>query len=41
MNIFNTEVEQRKENDYRLLLIPRNVVNDWQFVYVVKTEHFL
>ena len=34
-------MEQGKQNDNRLLFIPRDVVHHGQLVHIVKTEHFL
>ena len=40
MDVLDSEVKQREKNDYGFLLIPGNIVENWKFVNVIKTEHF-
>ena len=39
-DVFDSEVKQREKNDYGFLLIPGNIVDNWKFVNVIKTEYF-
>ena len=41
MNILYTEIKKCKKDNNSLLLIPRNVVYDRKFIYVLKLEYFL
>ena len=41
MDVLHAKVEQGKQNDDRLLLIPRDIVYHGQLVHIIETEHFL
>ncbi|MNY53154.1 hypothetical protein D3C86_1888870 [compost metagenome] len=41
VNILHTQIQQCQEYNYRLLLIPGNIVGDRQIVNILKSEYFL
>ena len=41
VDVLHAEMEQRKENNDRLLLVPRNVVRNRELVHIIQTEYFL
>ena len=41
MDVLHAKVKERQENDYRFLLVPRDVECNRQFVDVIKTESLL